>query len=141
MRPCAGPPSLALLRQSVWSTKLGAWPIQISVASGPPAALGCAVVAADSESPMLSQPPPQSTEKITVATVTLAGSDPAVASSNSHSGGHSIGRLLVLTRREKSKRDPRGKGATEESIESRRERKARKTVAIITGIDWNCLID
>lgn len=103
------------------------------MASGPPVAPGCPVVTMDFETPTspLSPPAPPTADK-SVATVTLAASEPVVASSKSHSG-HSIGRLLVLTRREKSKREPRGKGATEESIESRRERKARKTVAIITG--------
>ncbi|OQR72120.1 serotonin receptor-like [Tropilaelaps mercedesae] len=106
--------------------------IQISVSSSPPAPLGCSVVRTDSEMP-LSPMSPLPTANKSAANVTLVGSDTIAPSTNSHSGGHSIGRLLVLTRREKSKRDPRGKGATEESIESRRERKARKTVAIITG--------
>ncbi|XP_064456563.1 5-hydroxytryptamine receptor 2B-like [Ornithodoros turicata] len=64
-------------------------------------------------------------------TAQLRPTSPAPSSSNGMKavqGG--IGRLLVLTKRERRN--------VEESIESRRERKAAKTVAIITGVFVIC---
>lgn len=57
-----------------------------------------------------------------------SGTQPSTNGMKAVHGG--IGRLLVLTKREKKH--------VEESIESRRERKAAKTVAIITGVFVMC---
>lgn len=77
--------------------------------------------------PSTSSAPPSNESTPHHGTLNSGNQPPSNGMKAVHGG---IGRLLVLTKREKKH--------VEESIESRRERKAAKTVAIITGVFVMC---